>query len=554
VPGIIRCPGCGQEIDANSRFCVHCTARICPGCHGPVPPRAVYCPNCGFSVGPAVPGAAEQPPVPPQRTFTPSTGGITGPPPRQYPASQGGIIGPQPGPSPYYPEAQGAVSGTPIPQATPSQQYGAVNQQQGAYGSPGPAPFVSAQQTAPVREFKDAGPIRVRRFPPILVVILVVAALSLSGFAVYKTGWLETPFAKVQDFVGSIKLLQWLPFGNKDTTPPGLLNASVSNITTAGAVITWQTDEPSTSQVMICESTGGCTWTELNENLVTDHSVNIADLTPGTTYHFTATSTDAASNQGTAEGDFTTTSSQTAVTPLVISDIKSSNITDSGGTVTWTTDKPGTSQVTYGTTTTYGSSTTRDQQLSTSHSVTLADLAPSTTYHFKVMSQDNSGIETVSQDQTFTTAGVPPVTSGVTVEIGMAATDFTLPTLDGKQVSLNELKGKKVMINFWQDVQQSRNELTVMQEVYEKYPRDQLTVLAISWEQTPAITQTVVNSKGLTMTIPVDETGEVAAKYKVTQSPVTIFIDSQGIVRYTSYYPSTLKSFTRAESILNSMQ
>ncbi len=304
---------------------------------------------------------------------------------------------------------------------------------------------------------------------------------------------------------------------------------------------------------MICESSGGCTWTELDENLVTDHSVNIADLKPATAYHFTATSTDAASNQGTAEGDFTT-SGQPPATPLVISGIKVSNVTGSAGTISWMTDKPGTSQVGYGTTNTYGSTTTLDQQLTTSHTATLSGLSPAITYHFKVISRDSSGIEIASQDQTFTTAGTAPPPSGVGTQIGMAAPDFTLPTLDGKQVSLNELKGKKVMINFWQDVQQSRNELSVMQEVYEKYPRDKLTVLAISWDQTLAITQAVVNSKALTMTIPLDETGEVAAKYNVTQSPVTIFIDSQGIVRYTSYYPSSLKSYTRVESTLNSMQ
>jgi peroxiredoxin len=142
----------------------------------------------------------------------------------------------------------------------------------------------------------------------------------------------------------------------------------------------------------------------------------------------------------------------------------------------------------------------------------------------------------------------------VGTEVGMRAPDFTLPTLDGKQVSLSELRGKMVMINFWQDVQQSRNELSLVQEVYVKWPRDKLAVLAISWKQTQAITQNVVSSKGLTLPVLLDETGEVAAKYNVTNSPVTIFIDTQGIVRDTNYYPSTLKSFTQVESILNSIQ
>jgi len=79
-------------------------------------------------------------------------------------------------------------------------------------------------------------------------------------------------------------------------------------------------------------------------------------------------------------------------------------------------------------------------------------------------------------------------------------------------------------------------------------------VLAISWKQSPAITQAVASSKSLTLPVLTDESGDVAAKYNVTQSPVTIFIDAQGTVRYTIYYPATLKGFTQVESILNSMQ
>jgi peroxiredoxin len=403
------------------------------------------------------------------------------------------------------------------------------------------------------RRFRDTGPIRVRRFSPALVIILIVAAVGLLGFLAFKANWFEAPLNNVQEFVSGIKLPQWLPFGNKDTTCPTIQNASASNVTMATAVITWQTDEPSTSQVMICESSGGCTWTELDENLVTDHSVTVIDLKPNTSYHFTATSTDACANQGTAEGDFTT-SAVASTTPPVISGINISNITDLAGTISWTTDKPATSQVLFGVTSAYGSTTTLDQKLATSHSATLAGLTPSTTYHFKVTSQDGSGNKATSQDQTFTTQSTVVTSTEVGTDVGMHAPDFTLPTLDGKQVSLTDLRGKIVMLNFWQDVQQSRNELSVIQDVYVKWPQDELAVLAISWKQTKVITQAVVSSKSLTLPILLDESGEVAAKYNVTRSPVTIFIDAQGIVRDTTYYPATLKGFTQVESILNSMK
>jgi len=210
--------------------------------------------------------------------------------------------------------------------------------------------------------------------------------------------------------------------------------------------------------------------------------------------------------------------------------------------------------VAYGATNVYGSTTTVDQTLTTTHSTTLSGLTASTTYHYKVISADSSRNEVTSPDQTFMTRGATPTSSEVGTEIGMNAPDFTLPTLDGKQVSLSDFRGKLVMINFWQDVQQSRNQLSLVQEVYVKFPRDRLAVLAVSWKQTQAVTQSVASNKGLTMPVLIDESGEVAANYNVTKSPVTIFIDSQGIVRNTNYYPATLKTFTQVETLLNSMQ
>jgi cytochrome c biogenesis protein CcmG/thiol:disulfide interchange protein DsbE len=442
----------------------------------------------------------------------------------------------------------------PVPQAPQGQQYGAGGQQQPGYNAPTGVPYTSMQPPASTaRTFRDTGPIRVRRFPPVLVLVLIIAVIGGLGFVVFHAGWLDGPINKVQEFAGGINLPGWLPFGNKDNTPPDMLNASVMNITANSAVVTWKTDEPSCTQLMLCESEGGCTWTEPDENMVNDHSVQLTDLKPNTEYHFTATSTDACSNQGTAEGDFRTLAATPTVS-LVISKIKVSNITDVAATISWTTDKPGTSRVDYGTTNSLGSSSPLDQTLATSHNTALTGLQPVTTYHFKVISKDDSGNEVTSQDQTFTTGSTAPTSTEVGTEVGMHAPDFTLPTLDGNQVSLNQFRGKIVIVDFWQDVQQSRNDLALIQEVYEKWPDGNLVVLAISWKQTEAITQNVVTTKGLTMPILIDESGDIAAKYSVTKSPSVIFIDSQGIVRDSSYYPSTLKSYTQIENILTSMQ
>ena len=60
-------------------------------------------------------------------------------------------------------------------------------------------------------------------------------------------------------------------------------------------------------------------------------------------------------------------------------------------TITWTTDVPSDSQVRYGPTTSYGSSTPVDRTLVTNHSVTITGLARKTQYVFQALSRDQVG-------------------------------------------------------------------------------------------------------------------------------------------------------------------
>jgi hypothetical protein len=90
-------------------------------------------------------------------------------------------------------------------------------------------------------------------------------------------------------------------------------------------------------------------------------------------------------------------------TPPVISEIGASGITASTATIAWITDEPATSQVEYGLTTSYGSTTPLDSTLVTSHSVSLSELTPGTIYHYRVKSKDASENDAVSTDYTFTT-------------------------------------------------------------------------------------------------------------------------------------------------------
>lgn len=69
----------------------------------------------------------------------------------------------------------------------------------------------------------------------------------------------------------------------------------------------------------------------------------------------------------------------------------------------WNTDVASSSQVLYGLTSSYGSSTTLDSTGRTSHLQNITGLAPSTTYHYKVQSATSTSLMGESPDMTFTT-------------------------------------------------------------------------------------------------------------------------------------------------------
>ena len=71
--------------------------------------------------------------------------------------------------------------------------------------------------------------------------------------------------------------------------------------------------------------------------------------------------------------------------------------------ITWTTAVPANSQIAYGTTTSYGSSSALNSNLVTTHSASLTSLTAGTTYHYRVLSADSTGVVVAGLDNVFTT-------------------------------------------------------------------------------------------------------------------------------------------------------
>jgi len=129
-----------------------------------------------------------------------------------------------------------------------------------------------------------------------------------------------------------------------------------------------------------------------------------------------------------------------------ISTVQSTTITATSATINWTTDVPATSQVDYGATTSYGTSTTLDNTPVTNHVVNLGGLNANTLYHFRVDSRDGSGSLNTSGDFTFSTNGALTLWSN-TVTPGSISTD-TSPIEVGVQFT-SDVPGSIVGVRFY---------------------------------------------------------------------------------------------------------
>lgn len=474
-------------------------------------------------------------------------------------------------PTPGYPQEQPQIqAGIPTPSipSSPHEQPGAQADRipipsiavtpgtHDSYGSGAPGEAAPAYAQAGARQkasrwesqtWAQAGIKDIKRQSSTgLIILIIVLIFGLISFVAYNFGHIQGPVDAIKGMISKIELPSSIPFlsslsanrDGKDTTPPVISNIVVANVTDKSASVKWVTDEPATSQVMLCEANGVCCWTELDKKLVTNHSVTVSNLNPNTKYHYTASSLDANENEATSEGELATSdgtapatpASPAPTSPLLISGI-TSTIAEKSATLKWETSVATTGQVEYGKTEAYGSTELSAQGPTTKHSVTLSSLEPTTTYYFRLRVRDTSGNEAISEGRTFITGSLPPgVSEGV--KMGMRAPNFTLQTIDGKTVNLTDYRNKLVMVNFWAGgYQRCKTEIPVIQEIYNNWLSKELVVLGINSRETPTEVQKFVNEKKITYKVLLDPAEKVAKQYDVTSIPTTFFIDKNGIIK-----------------------
>lgn len=133
---------------------------------------------------------------------------------------------------------------------------------------------------------------------------------------------------------------------------------------------------------------------------------------------------------------------------------------------------------------------------------------------------------TASDDAGSTTSDL-----NVAPEVGARAPSFTLPTLDGEEVSLADYEGQPVILDFWASWCPNCNQTAPHLTRFHQETED-VAVIGINMgvRESEAEIRGHVSEHGIDYPIALDD-GSVTETFRVTATSTYIFIDANGVIR-----------------------
>ena len=133
-------------------------------------------------------------------------------------------------------------------------------------------------------------------------------------------------------------------------------------------------------------------------------------------------------------------------------------------------------------------------------------------------------------------AGALAVTSLGITSAGASASmapSFALPSRSGDTVSLAQLKGKVVMLNFWASwCGPCRQEMPLLEQMHKRYSALGFTLVGVNVDANSKDAEDWLSKTPVSFPVLFDRESKVSKMYDVSAMPSTVFIDRQGNVRY----------------------
>jgi peroxiredoxin len=126
-----------------------------------------------------------------------------------------------------------------------------------------------------------------------------------------------------------------------------------------------------------------------------------------------------------------------------------------------------------------------------------------------------------------------PAGAGPAPRIGAEAPDFTLTTVDGREIKLSSLRGKPVMINFWATwCPPCRAEIPEIVRLYdEKAGGTGFEILGVATQSNRETISAFATEFGMKFPLLPDVESRITSLYHVLPIPTSFFVDADGIIR-----------------------
>ncbi len=117
----------------------------------------------------------------------------------------------------------------------------------------------------------------------------------------------------------------------------------------------------------------------------------------------------------------------------------------------------------------------------------------------------------------------------LTVAVGEPALDFSLAQLDGTLLTLSELRGRVVLLDFWAPwCGPCKAAMPLLERLHAEYAAKPFTLIGVStWEQRPDAVAAVVEANRLSFRI-VQRGDDLAKSYGITAIPTLLLIHKDG--------------------------
>ncbi len=312
-------------------------------------------------------------------------------------------------------------------------------------------------------------------------------------------------------------------------------NITVSDLTTSSGMVNFVTGSEEVTDIIVYDKDGKIAGLFYDINPEKNHAVKVDNLSPATTYYFQLLSGDGSSGKR-ISGRLSFT---TLEPPPVISNVSISTTTDTSALITWETDRPTTTEVTYGREGTDDSKTTLDDTGKTSHEATLQPLDRELVYAFVIKARDAYGHQLIAEYE-----GVLSLKTGV--QLTQRAPDFALPTVSGDTLKFSQYRGKVVLLVFWNmTCPACQKKIPLLQNAFEREDTNRVAIITVHGPGRETAIKSYCLGQGLTLPVLLDLKGEVGSSYNLLQLPATFVLDQSGVIRSIDPELKTQEDFDR---------